>query len=178
MTRLRRFFNASSRHGFAAGFLNCLRAGCDQPLRPFPRNGDQKETALGATASTDGVVGWDPVSLWQESSFSQSIADSLLPRKEGFFMAGATVPPPSPAADRKIVRTSSVSLIVSDPVHAVDSIRAIAQEVGGYEGDTRVSDTGKTRAASITIRVPASAFDQVRNAIHKIGSRVQDDRVL
>ena len=173
MIRLRRFFNGTSKHRFAAGFLSCLLLFTALiATNLYDRSRDmaiQRQSGLGAVAG-----GWDPVSLWQQSSFSEFRTDSLL-RKEGFSMAASTVPPPSPAADRKIVRTSSMSLIVSDPVHAVDSIRAIAQEVGGYTAGIRVSDTGKTRAASITIRVPASAFDQVRDAIHKMGSRVQDE---
>lgn len=85
-----------------------------------------------------------------------------------------------PAAEattgRRIVRTSSLEIVVRHPVEVADQITSAAESLGGY----LVSEQGggaDSTVATVTIRVPATVFEQVRADIRKLGMRVASERI-
>ena len=80
------------------------------------------------------------------------------------------------AAGRKIIRTSSMELVVQHPAEAADRITALAESLGGYLAS---ADGGGENAVSgmVTIRVPAARFEEVRAVIRKLGLRVESEKV-
>src|SRR3954466_350270 len=84
---------------------------------------------------------------------------------------GAEIP------ERKIVRTAGFDLIVDDVPSAKDSISKIAERSGGF---VETSESSKTREglqrARLTIRVPQSGLDGVRDEIRALAGRVESDK--
>ncbi len=80
------------------------------------------------------------------------------------------------AADRKIVKTAQLSLVAADPAKAAEAARAVAERFGGYAVSLRVG-TQESGRAQLTIRVPAAQFEEARAALHKLGSRTEDEQI-
>ena len=80
------------------------------------------------------------------------------------------------ADERKIVRTTSMSMVVQHPAEIAEHITALAESLGGY---LVTSDGGGQNATSgsLTIRVPAAKFEQARAEIRKLGLRVDSEKV-
>jgi hypothetical protein len=80
------------------------------------------------------------------------------------------------AAGRKIIRTSSMEMIVQHPAEVADKITALAEALGGY----LVSADGGGQNATVgtlTIRVPAAKFEAARTEIRQLGLRVESEKV-
>lgn len=79
---------------------------------------------------------------------------------------------------RKVVRTGSLDLEVADPVQTAEALRQLALHQHGYVEASNVwgaSDSLQT--ASVTLRVPAERFDEVRLEARKLGVRMTNERV-
>lgn len=80
------------------------------------------------------------------------------------------------AAGRKIVRTSSMDMVVQHPSETADKITALAEGLDGYL--VSANDGGENASSgTLTIRVPADRFDEARSAIRKLGLRVESERI-
>lgn len=77
---------------------------------------------------------------------------------------------------RKIIRTSSLEMIVAHPADATDKITALAENLGGYI-ETLSSSGPEATSASLTLRLPADRFEPARAEIRKLGVRVTGERV-
>lgn len=80
------------------------------------------------------------------------------------------------AANQKIIRTSSLDLVVQHPAEFADKIAALAESSGGYV-ETSEGGGPDSPSARLTIRVPALQFDTVRMAVRKLGLRVESERI-
>lgn len=80
------------------------------------------------------------------------------------------------AAVRKMIRTSSVEMVVRHPAESASEIERLAGRLGGFleNSSGRSQDAGGWR---MTIRVPAAQFDEARVEIRKLGLRVESERV-
>lgn len=80
------------------------------------------------------------------------------------------------AVERKIIRTSSMQMIVQHPAEIADLITAFAESLGGYLVS---ADGGGQNAVSgtLTIRVPATRFEEARVKIRKMGLRVESEKI-
>ncbi len=93
--------------------------------------------------------------------------------------AEALAPPPpaaAPVAERKIIRTSSLEMVVQHPADVADQIATMAEHMGGY----LVSSEGggqNTTSGTLTIRVPSARFEEARASIRKLGVRVESEKV-
>jgi hypothetical protein len=90
----------------------------------------------------------------------------------------AVAAPAAPSApnERKIIRTSSLEMVVQHPADVADQIAAMAEGLGGY----LVSSDGggqNATAGTLTIRVPSARFEDARTAIRKLGVRVESEKV-
>jgi Domain of unknown function (DUF4349) len=108
---------------------------------------------------------------------------------EGFVQAEAPAAPDiarsefsagPPPADRIVIQTGSLTLVVADPARRVGEIRRMAEEMGGFVVSSYVFKTaygseGLTAdQASVTIRVPAArlqdALDQIKQGAVEVRS--------
>jgi hypothetical protein len=81
------------------------------------------------------------------------------------------------AIDRKMVRNSSVDLVVQKPAEAAEKIRELAEGLGGFLVSSQVSGGSNAGGAALTIRVPAARFEEARSEIRKLGLRVESEKV-
>ncbi len=142
-----------------------------------------------------GMVAFPRYNLTQTEAVDQ-IARTVAPVAEGYAaspnarysiavpqdsaaMKAQALAAPAPAsapAERKIVRTSSMEMVVQHPADVADQIAALAEKLGGY----LVSSDGggqNATAGTLTIRVPSARFEEARVAIRKLGVRVESDKV-
>jgi len=83
---------------------------------------------------------------------------------------------PDLAGGRRIIRTSSMEMVVKNPAEVADKITALAAGLGGYLVS---ADGGGQNAAAgmLTIRVPAARFEEARAEIRKLGLRVESEKI-
>jgi hypothetical protein len=96
-------------------------------------------------------------------------------------LTDTTVVPVSPApvvapSDRKIVRTGTMDLTVTNPADAAEKIRAFAEAYGGYIESAQVNSNQEFPTASITIRVPASRLEDAKTQLRKLAAHVDAER--
>jgi Domain of unknown function (DUF4349) len=90
--------------------------------------------------------------------------------------AGAPLAFPDLAVGRKIIRASSMEMVVQHPAQVADRITAFAESLGGY---LVTADSGgpNATAGTLTIRVPAARFEDARAAVRKLGLRVESEKI-
>jgi hypothetical protein len=91
--------------------------------------------------------------------------------------APEAAPPPNSSDDRKLVRCDSMELIVGSPNDSLEKVRHLAENAGGYLVNSQVNGGQDASSGSLTIRVPAARFEEVRSEIRKLGLRVESDRI-
>jgi hypothetical protein len=75
--------------------------------------------------------------------------------------------------DRMIVRTASVSLVVTNTEDSVARIKSIVGTLGGYVVDTRLwRDEGQLRG-SVTVRVPSESLDDALDQFKTLAVKVE-----
>jgi hypothetical protein len=90
--------------------------------------------------------------------------------------SAAVQPRPDASAERKIIRSSSLAIVVQHPAQVMDKIMALAEMEGGYlESSQGGGQDGAS--GSLTIRVPAARFEQTRAEIRKLGLRVENETI-
>ena len=77
---------------------------------------------------------------------------------------------------RKIIRTSSLEIIVAHPAATAEKITALAESLGGYV-ETATSGGPDATSGSLTVCVPADRFEQARAGIRNLGLRVESEKV-
>ena len=83
---------------------------------------------------------------------------------------------PSVPVERKIIRTSSLEMIVQHPAAVADQITSLAERLGGYLVSSEGGGQNAT-SGTLTIRVPSARFEEARAAIRKLGVRVESEKV-
>ncbi|PYX27676.1 MAG: hypothetical protein DMG77_18410 [Acidobacteria bacterium] len=128
-----------------------------------------RQTRIGSFMERDrvaGIIGGVPGEM-QAATFS---ADKL-----------ASPPPPpvadAAAADRKMVRTSFLDMVVQHPAEAAEKIRTLAESLGGFLVSSEVRGGQNATGGSLTIRVPAARSEEVRAEIRKLGLRIESEKV-
>jgi hypothetical protein len=81
------------------------------------------------------------------------------------------------AMDRKMVRSSSVDLVVQHPAEAAEKIRLLAERQGGFLVSSNVNGGPNAAGGSITIRVPAEQFEAAWAEICRLGLRVESEKI-
>jgi hypothetical protein len=79
--------------------------------------------------------------------------------------------------ERKIVRTSSIALIVEKPADAAGKVQQLAEGAGGFLTSWQANGDQEATSASLMIRVPVAKFESTRNAIRKLAQRVESESV-
>ena len=156
-------------------------------MRPYQGYaGVASEKSIAATA-------WDPISLWQTPVYERAletgkdsvsgvvsmIADSTdKPRLQRAALMTSGLTPGSEVADsgRKMVRNSSMDIVVKNPAGTAEEIRRLAERLGGFLVKS-VSSGQDTQGAFLAVRVPTERFEEARGEIRKLRLRVESERV-
>lgn len=137
-------------------------------------------------ASESGLassVGWAPISLWRTHPLmlqkDVSFASRGRVRTVGEINEAAAYSDSASTFDetRKVVRTGSMDLLGKNPRESADKIREVAEHAGGFLVSSEVYGSDEASSASLTIRVPADQFENIRTAIRKLGLRVETDKL-
>lgn len=78
--------------------------------------------------------------------------------------------------DRKVVRSSYLELEVAKPDDA-EKIRGLASRCGGFLVTSEMRGDRHVSSASLTIRVPAVRYEEVRAEIRKLARRVASEKI-
>ncbi len=96
-------------------------------------------------------------------------APAPYPEKVPITAEGASMPElGQPWAERMIVRTAEMSLVVNDVPAALDQIAELAEGVDGYVVSSARWKEEERLAGTITIRVPAEDFGDVMEALREL----------
>ena len=134
------------------------------------------------------AAGNESLSLAQQRTFEAGLTRNefyaAVPKaksaRETTFLSTASAPAKGSETapdDRKMVRTSSMALIVQKPAEVSEKIRALAEDMGGYLVSSEVIGGRDATKGSLTIRVPAARFEEARAAIRKLGARIESEKV-
>jgi hypothetical protein len=121
--------------------------------------------ASGGVSSSNG----NPFAVSQKSSADSSTTSIDTGSKQ-----------PQQQQTRVVIRTAQMSIVVADPLKAVDAITKMAADNGGFivsSNTYKVSleDGGQAPEASITIRVKAESLDAVMAEIRKLVKNADQD---
>jgi len=164
------------------GALVALHLGVVMPRNIGGGIAQEKTTGLAALAGET----WRPIARWRASAvvseepvMSAGVLGDFPGGSDRAKLAAfleAPVPQESDFASRKLIRSCSLSLVVTSPAETSEKIRSLAEGVGGF----LVSQTAggpEAATASLNIRVPVARFDEVRAAIRKLGLRVDSEKL-
>jgi hypothetical protein len=178
-------FSTKSRKALKTGWLItagvvALYWGVIQPREQARGIASERGTGL---VSVSRGAGWDSISLWHQTSILPHFARGVFVDRAAVLSASLIAPPGSrsssedegPSPDRKLVRTASLGLIVKAPAQTADQITQLAQRAGGFLVTSNVNGGADATSASLTIRVPADKFDEVRTQIQKLGLRLEGE---
>ena len=166
-------FSAKSRTALKTGWLVtagviALYLGVIQPRDKARGVASEKANGL---AAVSGGVGWEPISLWRQTSIlphlrseaylQKSIVGGVpvdravvAPAALMTFSGGRTSGEENTSEDRKLVRTDSLGLIVKTPAETAEKIIRIAQGAGGFLVTSNVNGGADATSAFLSFRVP------------------------
>lgn len=99
-------------------------------------------------------------------------ADVVTPEREALARGAAGVT----ALDRKVIRKGTVEVVVDNPATALERIAAIARQYQGYVVSSELVGRQENQHGNITIRVPASHFDDARAELKKLAKRIETEQ--
>jgi hypothetical protein len=147
-----------------AGILSIWALVAETTIRSRPVELTQ---ALPSREFADSTVVTHERYMAQESSAESAVSQDA---------AKVAVAPVIAGPERKIIRTSSLDMVVQHPAEVAEKIAALAESLGGY---IETSNGGGQNAASgtLTVRVPANQFQKALAEIGKLGLRVENERL-
>lgn len=89
--------------------------------------------------------------------------------------AGSTADPLTSTADRKIVQTASLRLQVKEVGGSFEEVGRIATGAGGFVASSSFAFQGEQQVASMTIRVPATRYQDVLREVRALGAKVDSE---
>ena len=87
-----------------------------------------------------------------------------------------------PQQERLVIKDGSLSIVVDDPVHSLEAISSMAEDLGGYVvrsnlSQVRTENGLEVPQANLTIRVPAERMDEALGLIKSGAGRVLSEQV-
>lgn len=81
--------------------------------------------------------------------------------------------------NRIVIKNASLNIVVDDPEKTMDTIRQMAQQMGGFVVSSNVSkrttDRGDIPQANITVRIPAAKLDDTLAQIKGLVKNIKED---
>lgn len=155
-------------------------------IRPInTTRGVAQQGATGLAAVSDATR--EPISQWREGTVSRVArvaADGIVggvpggakPRRLMAYLQLADSQA-GESADRKLIHTSALDLVVKGPTESAEQIRALAENAGGFLVSSQTAGGPDAATASLTIRIPVTRFEEVRAAIRKLSIRVEAEKL-
>jgi len=167
--------------------LIALYMGLTQPWEQHRGIYQQRATGLAAVRGER----WEAASLFRRSrvstfadkaSYQEGIVGGVPGSSRMAFMlappgAGASGDEEELASARKLVRNATINLVVYSPAQSSEMVIQLARNVGGFLVTSQINGGVDASYASLTIRVPAAKFDQVRSQIRQLGLRVDSENL-
>jgi hypothetical protein len=129
---------------------------------------------LGACAASGAAYG--PTTRVSADGKNLTPRDAIgapAPGTAGGSGSGGTASSSTDLAARRIVKTGDISIEVPNVASAVALVRAMAIALGGYVGSSQVVTLDQS--ATLTLRIPASKFDEAITKLHKLDGTVQTE---
>lgn len=79
------------------------------------------------------------------------------------------------SVDRMVIRTATLSILVEDTEETLARLEALAAELGGYISNAQTWKGDQELYASVTLRIPAAAFDEARRQIKVLALELQGE---
>jgi len=158
----------------AAAFV-AIYGGAIRPMRAFRGIAMEKTTALAAIERNRHWLVPLPESV-DNADLAAGVAGGVVggvPTRAMTYVAVSGLDLP----DRKLVRTSSIDLLVKSPSEAAEKIRSLTEQVGGFLVKSETNGAQDATNAALTIRVPVARFEEVRATIRKLGLRVESEQL-
>lgn len=83
----------------------------------------------------------------------------------------------TPSTDRMIIRTGSLSLIVTDVRESSRAIQTMATERGGFVVSSVIHGEDKNMSGTVSIRIPAKEFDASLSSAKGLAKKVESESV-
>jgi len=129
----------------------------------------------------------EPLGMWRKSRLGSAVAGAAgsadvdkIPMSAAGFLAAApqaTADSANAEADRKMVRTATLEMLVQHPDDTAEKIRMLAEREGGFLVSSEVRGQQDPTGGTLTIRVPAERFESVREQIRNMGLTVESERI-
>lgn len=139
-------------------------------------------TACAATMSSEAPVA---PALEMSASYDGGFSEEVVEREtvlshQALNMADSTTA--DEAITRMVIKNANLSIIVEDPLQKLDSIIAMAEEMGGYVVDSNIwqntlNNGVKVPHVNVTIRVPAERLDETLDRIKTGVSEISAENV-
>ncbi len=84
---------------------------------------------------------------------------------------------PVDAAERLIIRNAWLDLVVPDTEDALDEIKDVTGEMGGYVVQSNVYQSGQSKRASVQLRIPAEKLDEALKHFRGMATEVRSENV-
>lgn len=149
--------------------------GAIQPRQAFRGVAMQRSSALAAIEDTRHQHWFQPNSLAVREERPVEGVVGGVPTSAAYQRSVA--PRPADDNERKIVRTSSIALIVEKPADAAGKIQQLTEGAGGFLVNWQADGDQEATRASLLIRVPVAKFESTRSTIRKLGQRVENETV-
>ncbi len=91
--------------------------------------------------------------------------------------AGAESKSSAGDAERMIIRTADLHIIVTDAELAMKSVTALVTTAGGYVADSKAWRESDQLRATVSVRIPADKLDGILEAIKKLAVRVERENI-
>ncbi|MBI3286864.1 MAG: DUF4349 domain-containing protein [Chloroflexi bacterium] len=79
------------------------------------------------------------------------------------------------SVDRLVIHTASLSILVEDTEETLARLEALAAELGGHISNAQTWKGDQELYASVTLRIPAAAFDEARRQIKVLALELQGE---
>lgn len=144
-------------------------------IRPQERNmGINNSRASGLAAQRV-----EPLGMWHQTRIAGMLAGIPDADKSVNYIPNAVRPVADSRdaeADRKMVRTATLEMVVQHPAETAEKVRVLAEREGGFLVSSEVRGQEYPVGGTLTIRVPAERFENVWDQIRKLGLRVESER--
>lgn len=159
----------------AAGWV-AVYGGVIRPSQAFRGMAMEKTSGLAAIESNRHWLFPVPPSV-EDATLAAGIIGGV-PRGASLHSTSmAYLSPSDSLPDHKLVRTTSINLLVKSPATAAETIRLLTERAGGFLVQWQTNGAQDATNATVTVRVPVARFEEVRAAIRKLGLRIEGEEL-
>ncbi|HYA24560.1 MAG TPA: DUF4349 domain-containing protein, partial [Terriglobales bacterium] len=155
--------------------LAAIYYGVFSPRQAFRGIAEERSTALAAMENRRHEHWFQPSPLpASERYLTEGIVGGVPGGAATFQKGGARS---ENADDRKIIRTSSIMIVVEKPAETAREIQQLAESAGGFVLNWNANGSQEATNASLMIRVPVTRYEATRGSILKLAQRVENEQV-